>query len=366
MKNKYLIILSAFLMLITACAADEEVVEEPEEQTISVLDSNKGDYSILIPFKSSPLRQSYASSFREVDMMEIGSRLQEKSKEHFDPKSYSLSEGSLIDRERYGELLNNQTDENSNGLNLEESEIQDGSVTITNPEFVSDIIEINFHKNKKIEKIDGVSIALVLKKVQVLDPEIGSTHKLSDDTLYDVGQTLGLRLYSYLSTLEGMNDVPIFIGLYVQESDVDRLPGKYLPGHYIGHAYFETRSDQFVRDKESWVLLNENEAMELIPEASSAFSRFRKSIHSFSNDENIGIVGKGFLVDDRLQMLQIELITGSKTYLEMYGLAQFVSQELSLFDNYQVPITVDIRIYQKSRIVVEKLPGKSSEIIEIH
>ena len=200
----------------------------------------------------------------------------------------------------------------------------------------------------------------------MLDPEIGSTHKLSDDTLYDVGQTLGLRLYSYLSTLEGMNDVPIFIGLYVQESDVDRLPGKYLPGHYIGHAYFETRSDQFVRDKESWVLLNENEAMELIPEASSAFSRFRKSIHSFSNDENIGIVGKGFLVDDRLQMLQIELITGSKTYLEMYGLAQFVSQELSLFDNYQVPITVDIRIYQKSRIVVEKLPGKSSEIIEIH
>ena len=366
MKNKYLLMCAAFLVLLTACAPKEEKPVETEKPNISVLNSNKGDYSILVPFKSSPLRQSYASSFREVDMMEIGSRLQEKSKEHFNPKNFALSEGSLIDRERYGNLLNNQTDENPNGLNLKESVIKDGSVTITNPEYVSDVLELNFHKNDKVDVVDGVSVALVLKRVQVLDPKIGSTHKLSDDTLYEVGRTLGLRLYSYLSTLEGMNDVPIFIGLYVQESDVDKLPGKYLPGHYIGHAYFETRSDQFVRDNETWVLLNESSSMEVIPEAASGFSRFKKSIYSFAGDENIGVVGKGFLIDDRLQSLQIEIITGSKTYLEVYGLAQYVSQELSIFDNYQVPITVDIRIYQKSRIVVEKIPGENVKIIELH
>lgn len=106
--------------------------------------------------------------------------------------------------------------------------------------------------------------------------------------------------------------------------------------------------------------------MEVIPEAASGFSRFKKSIYSFAGDENIGVVGKGFLIDDRLQSLQIEIITGSKTYLEVYGLAQYVSQELSIFDNYQVPITVDIRIYQKSRIVVEKIPGENVKIIELH
>lgn len=366
MKNKTVLLILASLLLLSACAQTEDVKEKDEDAPISVLDSKKGDYSILVPFQSSPLRQSYASSFREVDMMEIGSRLQEKSKEHFNPKNYSLSEGSLIDRERYGNLLRNQSDENPNGLNLSSFEIQDGSVTITDPEFVSDIIEINFHKSDKIDQLDGVSVALVLKRVQVLDPKVGSTHKLSDETLYKVGQTLGLRLYSYLSGLEGMNDIPIYIGLYAQESDVDKLPGKYLPGYYIGHAFFESRSDQFVRDNESWLLLNENTALDIVPEAASGFSRFRKSVYTFASDENIGVVGKGFLVDDRLQRIHIEVITGAKTYLEMYGLAQYVDQQLSFFDGYSVPITVDIKIYQNTRIVIEKQPDKSSEIIELH
>lgn len=366
MKSKTILIVSSFLLFLSACAPQEDVTGEVDETVVTVIDSNKGDYPILVPFKTSPLRQSYASSFREIDMMEIGARLQEKSKAHFNPKTYSLSEGSLINRERYGNLLRNQSDENPNGLNLKDFAIQDGSVNIQNPEFVSDIVEINFHKSNKIDQVDGVSIALVLKRVQILDPAIGTTHKLSDETLFEVGRTLGLRLYSYLSTLEGMNDVPIFIGLYTQESDVDKLPGKYLPGYYVGHAFFKTRSDQFVRDKESWLLLNEGAAMEVVPEASSGFNRFKKSVDNFSGDENIGVVGKGFLIDDRLQRLQIEIITGSKTYLEMYGLAQLVSQELALFDNYQVPITVDIKIYQKSRIVIEKLPGESVSIIELH
>lgn len=366
MKNKYFLLILISLIFLSACRPTDEVKDPEKDAPVSVLDSKSGDYSILVPFKTSPLRQSYANSFREIDMMEIGSRLQEKSKEHFNPKNFSLSEGSLIDRERYGNLLSNQTDTNTIGLNLSPYEITDGSVTLTDPQFVSDIIEINFHKDDKLEKIDGVSIALVLKRVQTLDHSIGSSHKLSDDTLYEVGRTLGLRLYSYLSTLEGMNDIPIYIGLYAQESDGDKLPGKYLPGYYLGHAFFESRSDQFVRDNEKWILLNEGTATDIVPEAASGFSRFRKSVYTFAGDENIGVVGKGFLVDDRLQRIDIEIITGSKTYLEMYGLGQYVDQQLSFFDGYQVPITVDIKIYQNTRIVIERQASGESQITELH
>ncbi len=366
MKNKYLVVLLVLVLSLTACAPKEKEDDTEVDKPISVVDSDKGEYSILVPFKNSPLRQSYATNFREIDMMEIGSRLQEKSKEFFNPNQYYLSEGSLLNRDRYNNLLGNQTDENPNGLNLKPFEIKDGSVVLKDPRFVSDIVEINFHKSNKMDKVDGVAVALVLKRVQVLDHEIGSTHKLSDETLFEVGRTLGLRLYSYLSSLEGMSDVPIYIALYAQESDVDKLPGKYLPGNYIGHAFFKTRSDQFERNNEKWLLLNSNEARDIVPEASSGFSRFKKNIYEFSGDENIGIVASGFLIDDRLQKINIELITGSKTYLEMYGLAQYVSQELSIFDAYQVPITVDIRIYQNSRVVIEKVPGKDNKIIELN
>lgn len=365
MKNKLLvIIIVSGLFFLSGCELEEET-PEPEENLTTIIDTNKEDYSIILPFKSSPLRQSYASSFREIDMMEIGSRLQEKSKEYFDPKSYNLSEGSLINRSRYNNLLGNQTDENPNGLNLKPFEITDGNVEINNPRFVSDLVEINFHKDKDIDQVDGVAVALVLKRVQILDEKTGSTHKLSDETLYKVGQTLGLRLYSYLSTLEGMDDTPIFIGLYTQESDIDKLPGKYLPGYYIGHAFFESRSDQFQKDDEQWILLNENAAMDVVPEAAGGFNRFKNGVIDFASDENIGVVGRGFLIDDRLQNIHIEVTTGSKTYLELHGLAQYMSQELSLFDNYQVPITIDVRIYQKSKIVIEKNPGEASTIIEL-
>ncbi|CAM3592502.1 CamS family sex pheromone protein [Erysipelothrix urinaevulpis] len=365
MKNKITLLL-ALMLLLSACGSKKKEEPVEEDKPVSIVDSNKGDYSILVPFINSPLRQSYASNFREIDMMEIGSGLQERSKEFFDPDKYSVSEGSLIDRDRYNNLLGNQSDKNPNGLNLKPFEIKDGSVTLKDPTFVSDIVEINFHRSNKVDEVDGIAVALVLKRVQILDHKIGSTHKLSDETLFEVGRTLGLRLYSYLSSLEGMGDVPIYIGLYAQESDIDKLPGKYLPGNYIGHAFFKTRSDQFVKDNEQWILLNDKIARDKIPDAASSFSRLRKNIHTFAGDENIGVVASGFLVDDRLQKINIEVVTGSKTYLEIYALSQYINKELAMFDAYQVPVKVDIRIYQKSRVVIERSPGKDSKIIELN
>lgn len=363
-KKIFLIFLT--VTLLTACNIRPKEEEVPEEaQSNTVLEGKKDDYAILLPFENSPLRQDYANNFREIDMMEIGSRLQEKSKEHFDPKKYYISEGSVIDRDRYYQLLAYQSDRNPNGLNLKPFEIEDQGETIKDPQFVSDLFEINFHKTEDREKIDGVAIGLVLKRVQVLDPDIGSTHKLSDDTLYEVGRTLGLRLYSYLSGLEGLADVPIYIALYVQESDVDQLPGKYLPGHFIGDAFFKTRSDQFTRLDEKWMYINSEEAREIVPNASNNFARLERHLTEFISDEKVGMVGKVFVEEKNLRRIQVEVITGSKTYLEMYGLAQFIANEMNSFDEYQVPIQVDLRIHQRTRFVIEKQPNEEVQIIDI-
>lgn len=366
MRKKGLLILLV-LALLTACNMGPSEEEENPEDTPSksVLEAQKDDYAILLPFENSPLRQDYANNFREVDMMELGGRLQEKTKEYFNPKKYYISEGSVINRDRYYQLLAYQSDRNPNGLNLKPFEIKDQGETIKDPKFVSDIFEVNFHQSEDREQIDGIALALVLKRVQVLDHEIGSTHKLSDDTLYEVGRTLGLRLYSYLTSLEGLADIPIYIGLYVQESDVDQLPGKYLPGHFIGHAFFKTRSDQFTRDEETWLYINSNEAREIVPNAANNFARLERNLAEFIADEKVGMVGKVFLEEKNLRRIQIEVITGSKTYLEMYGLAQFLATEMASFDEYNVPVQVDLRIHQRTRFVIHKDPGKKAEIIDL-
>lgn len=351
-------------VLISGCSTDTTGDTGTDEQT-TVVSGAAGEYSILTPFEKSKLRQDYGIYFREADMVEIGRQLQEKSKENFSPNSYYLSEGALLDQERYYNLLAYESDTYPYGLNPRQPatyDMPDGTV-LTNPRFVSDIFEINFHKSADRSVIDGVSIALVLKRVQVLDASLGTTYRVDDDTLYKIGESVGLRLQSYLRTLDGMVDVPIYIGLYVQESDVDTLPGKYLPGYYIGHSYSEGSTSQFARDSEQWMFLNSTQASQTIPQLSSDFSIFKTKVTSFMSDENIGVIGKAFIEDNEVSLLQLQITTGSKTYLELYSLTQYVSQELTAFSN--VPLTIDIRINQNTRFVVSKEPQKDPVIISL-
>lgn len=364
MKLKKLMILGLTgLLLLTGCASQENK-PETEKESVSVIQGGKGEYSILTPFKTSPLRQIYGSNFREVDMIEIGRRLQDKSKDHFNPSNYNISEGSIINDEHYDQLLRHESKNYPYGLNpVDGTEFTEKGRKIQNPTFVRDVVEVNFHSGQDINKVDGVGIALVMKRVQT-EAGTGLPIRLSDETLYEVARTsIGNRLISYLRTIEGMSDVPIYLVLYAQESDTDTLPGKYLPGRVIGEGFFESRGGQFEQTNEKWTLLGTQEASEEYPETSSDFSVFKREVVDFMNDESIGVTGKMFVIDKRVQQLDIDLTTGAKTYLEIYGLAQYVSERISAFSDIQAPITVNIKVYQNSRMIVRKEPGNNKPVI---
>ncbi len=65
--RKLIIVLMAFLLV--SCASPEAPEEEPND--ITVVGGGTDAYSILVPFANSPLRQEYANTYRETDLMEI-------------------------------------------------------------------------------------------------------------------------------------------------------------------------------------------------------------------------------------------------------------------------------------------------------
>lgn len=353
-------------LLLTACSRNDQEPETPTPEPVEVVGGGKNEYSIKLPFKTSPLRQVYATNYREIDMMEIGRGLQDRSKDVFDPSKYYLAEGTLLDQTRYLELTRRESDTNIYGLNPK-GVFAIGEVSIEDPIFVSDIVELNFHKGKDSDTLDGASFALVLKRIQTIDKSTGATMRMEDTDLYEVGVTLAQKLHSYIRTLEGASDIPIYIALYVQESDEDRLPGNYLPGHYIGQSVFESsRNGKFEKINDRWVLLNSDSALQSVPDLYASFSEFTRNIRTFTGDENVGIVGKVFISNNGAKQMVFEMNTGAKTYLELHGLAESVKSQLSVFDSHSLPINIKIQVFSNTRIIVSKEAGKEAIIREFN
>ncbi len=360
MKFKKMLILLVLLLSITACTRR---VEEEEETPVEIVTkAQEGEYQVISPFKPSPLRQIHAISYRDNDVIELGRRILEKSKEHFSIKNYFVSEGQVIDVDRFYDLTIFKSDNNPDGLMTKYETLDIDGVTLQNPIFISDIFEFDFHEFDNPDTVAGLSIALVLKRMQFIDEKTGAMHSLSDDALFNVGQTLGLQLTAYLRSIEGMSDVPIYIGLYAQTSDVDKLPNNYLPGEYIGDGFSKDKSMQFKQNDESWIMLSEPEAAELLPQIESAFYQLKRQVIGFVGDESTALIGKAFVVENKLDSIRLEVNTPARTYLELYGLGHFLAQEIETLGNYDVPIKVDINVLGKTRMTLTKKQGVKAEL----
>lgn len=365
--NKKILVLLSSLLFLSACGTPQDKDPSDLPEQVEIVGGGKNEYAVKLPFKTSPLRQLYANNYREIDVMEIGRGLQERSKDVFDPQKYYIAEGTLINQSIYRKLIwLRESEKNIYGLNPAEPFVIDG-VTIDNPVFVSDVVELNFHKSKDSDTLDGVSLALVLKRIQTTNRETGATMRMKDEDLYEIGVTLAQKLHSYVRTLEGASDVPIYIALYVQESDEDRLPGNYLPGYYIGQSVFESsRNGKFEKINDHWLLLNSDTALKTVPDLYASFSEFSRNLKGFMGDENVGIVGKVFTSNNTAKELVFEMNTGSKTYLELHALALSVKAQLAVFDSHSLPINIKIQVFENTRIIVSKEPGKDAIIREFH
>lgn len=337
MKVKFGCILLV-LTLLTGCFNGEEIIDDPD----IIKPTTQGEYTLIASFAVSPVRLYHGTYLGSYDAMEIGRRLQEKSKTHFPIEQHYLQEGQILSYDRLLGLVRRESDTNPQGLNPPSGssfDIGDGVTFVNDAVVVADIVELNFMGNAS-EKyaLKGISFAIVLNQnVRRTVNGVDTFVTIQTDRLYQFGTDIGRKLESYVRTIPAVGDVPVFITLYSTASSDATLPGSF-----IGEGVFRNRSGQFSRNQEKWVILPSSEASSLDATLSSQFASLKSSLQNLL-PEAVGVIGKVRYIDNEADELKITINMVGKTYTEVSMVTQITAQLLDTFENNDMLIVVEVR-----------------------
>lgn len=339
--RKLLILLS--LILLTACSPETNV---NESTIIERLDND--EYSMILPFVASKNRQYHGTYLGRADFLEIGSRLEDKSKEHFSVDEYYLSEGHTISNTDLGKLVKRESVENPYGLNPpsgSEFLVGTSNISVVDAVVVADIVEIDFYQlNGGETSLAGMSFAIVLNSSLKVGEEFVS---VSDQVLYEYGSNMGRKLDRYVRSLSDMEDIPLYITLYVTNPTDATLPGRY-----IADGYFTARGGQFSQNNEQWVLFPSTEASAKDASLADKFNNFKIAITEFI-PESVGVIGEARYVDDQTDFLRITLTIQAKTYAEIRGLTQYTTELIKDIDQRDFPVIVRINSISETLVLIQ-------------
>ncbi len=336
MKIKLMIVLILILTL-TGCFGGEDI-DDPN----IIKPTTEGEYSLIADFEVSPVRLYHGTYLGSYDAMEIGRRLQQKSKVHFPIEQHYLQEGQILNYDRLIRLVRRESDENPQGLNPPAGssfDIGDGKTFVEDAVVVADIVELNFLGNASQQyALKGISLAIVLNQnVRRTVDGVDTFVTIQTDRLYQFGTDIGRKLESYLRTIPAVGDIPVFITLYSTAS-----ADATLPGSFIGEGLFKNRSGQFVRNQEKWVILPSTEATNLDGVLASQFTTLKSTLQNLL-PEAIGVIGKVRFIDNEADEIKITINMVAKTYTEVSIVAQITAQLLDTFENNDMLIVVEIR-----------------------
>ncbi len=345
--------LISLMLLLNACSSPST---NPDK---IILDNQKsGEYALVIPFDSSTIRQYHGLYLGKADLLEIGSRLEDKSKAHFDPKDYYLAEGQVLKTDELDLLLARESTDNPYGLNPPKGSnfnTGSGSTQVIDAVVIADIVELDFYQSVDgVMELQGLSFAIVLN--QVLDNQ-GVSASITESRLYEYGTDMGRKLERYIRTLVDMEDIPIYIGLY-STNTTDTV----LPGHYFGEGYFIPRSGQFANIDEKWLLFPSVALTSLDNLRSSQFNGFRSNIVRFI-PESLGVIAEGLYVNNKLVYLRMTITIQAKTYAEVHALTQYVIKLLDTFTQQDYDMIVRINTINETLALIEKTSNQKLSVI---
>ncbi len=350
MKQLMSLILAVFLVSCTAA--------QPEAKVEVLEAANPGDYAVMVPFDAAPTRYNHGIYLGRVDLMDVGGRLVEKSKAVFEVETHVLAEGNILSLTRVNALLNREATDNPYGLNPpKDSEFETGVGNLTVPDaiLVADLLEINFYTGApNAPQLAGIAIALVFNATVDVN---GQVITIAEEQLTEYATTAGRKLERYLRSLPDLETIPILIALYqTQKADAT------LPGIYFSQATFTAREGQFVDLDEAWFLFPSQAALQNDVPTSTAFNAYRNAVLAFV-PESVGTVGQGFYEDGQLKTLNITVQIQAKTYTEIYALTQILADNLSLFTQSDLAITVKLKSVTDVVAMIERTRDDTIRVV---
>lgn len=328
----------------------EEIDGEDEASTVEVqIDSDyyrpvineDGTYSIS---QSRGLTRGLNSN---ISLETFEEDLMRHSQRYYPTDNHFFQEGQFISSATINNWLSRQEPEDEEesseetedtedlGLNPEENEFD--SIQDRNPIYLSSVLEQNFYRQSEDGlELSGISIGLALNSVDYFGNQGELEQVIDREELLEEGQRMADEIIPQLREIEGLEDVPIMVGLY-EHSRRDSLA----PGTFISVAVSEDGSDSVG----SWQAINEQRLVFPLEGMQSgegnSFANFRSEIENFFPNIS-GITGIAHYIEEQLVHLEISIMTQFYGKGEIIAFTQYINETATSLLPDTIPVEIKL------------------------
>lgn len=334
MKKRLWMILSLIAVFgIAGCVptpdneAEEAVQEEAgdqEEETVIIPSYQLKDnyYRTLLPFKQSASRGLIVNNLHtKYDIKEVEEGLLRMSTQQFPTEDHFFQEGQYITEEMATSWLGRKSKDNTEGLNPSSEGMSDDEVAEKAPIYLAHIVEQNYLTMTKDDKVrlDGISIGLAMNSVYYA--RNGEDVKISQKEIEDQGTKMAETIVKRLREVDGLEKVPIVIGLFKQESN-----NAIIPGNYFATAV-STKGKKISGWKkvdEEYAIFPSSDSEEKYRDVNTKFKKFKQEIDDYF-PSFVNVIGRGYYAGGTLRSLEIEVPIQFFSTSETIGFVQYLA-----------------------------------------
>lgn len=311
----------------------------------------EGYFRTALPLESSPTRGLIHTYIRNrADIEQVESSLMRLSTDFFDPDYYFFREGIQLSRDFVINILqpHEPDTENHIGLNPPLGSSHNFGGTIV--ESVSGnsvrpfayVLEHNFVTIVDEEfQLEGAAIAIALNPYHwERDLSIGHEDhlRMSDSEIIEIGQDIADDLLPLLRQQEGLENVPIILGLFILRSDREVIPGNFASITYIEEGHSSISSWNSVQEQHFRLPNNAINVHDV--KIDDEFNFFSNTIKSHFPHQ-YGLVARAHVVDGSVYRVSIVFDMSFYGLSEMIGFHQLVAEQVMHFSpEYDIRIII--------------------------
>jgi len=338
---------------------DMEVINETEESnetttTIPNVQISEQYYRTLLPYEQSASRGLVVSKiYTKYDLKEVETGLLRLSQRTFSPDKYFFQEGQKLNSATLNSWLArtkvDETDteaEADKGLNPFRPE--EGAMTPdlakSSPMYLAHILEQNYLVKTDDNKISlgGISIGLALNSIYYYQNEIGGPtfeEPIPQGVIEENGKRLANEVVKRMREMEGLENIPITVGLFKQESRNTIVPGTYFA--YSSADKGKSTVGDWTNLNEEYVLFPQPISQEKYRDVGQSFNNFKQDVEKYFSNYT-SVVGTGFYQEDRIKKMTIEIPIQFYGAAEIIGFTQYMTG--LMMDHFPASMHVEVNV----------------------
>ncbi|WP_374724385.1 CamS family sex pheromone protein [Calidifontibacillus erzurumensis] len=341
-------------LVLAACTPDfgkdEEIVQETDKSTeqaiIPKYKISDEYYRTILPFKPGKARGLVNFTvYNRLDINELETGLMRIALEHFDPEDYFFQEGQYVTSKMVEEWIGRQSEKNVEGMNPPLNEKTATTEDFRkNPKYLSHVLEHNYLKKTNDNKVElgGIAIGLAMKSVYNFnEPTMGYPREepISLQEAEKQGKAMAQQVLQRLRNIKALDGVPIVIALFLEKPRESVVPGNYFAKAYVsGNASSISKWETI---NERYVLFPSQEGKDQYYDDYTRVMNFKSDIEQYFPNY-VGVIGRGYYVDDQLQEMTIEIPIQFYGKAEIIGFTEYITG--LMMDHFPPYITVNVYI----------------------